>query len=319
MSAVYHDEAPMRQCTKCKEWKPLTAEYFFRCKDSRDGFHTQCKPCQRTPIPDTKRPEGHRTGPRPVTRTANGLTKICTRCAVEKPLDQFGLLKRGIYGVHSACKACRKVEGAEHYARRYGLKREILPKPAYDGKVCRTCKTEKPLDQFPPDKRASDGLDSACRQCKSNRLWVEKKEQSKARWQRWYEKNGDYERAKVRQWYREHHLQFLQYVAKRNAIKKAAQTDGRVDYSHILERDNCWCYICNNTVWPGQRIAFDHVLPLIPRKGTNRQGGPHTEANIKLTHYLCNARKGQKLLEEMTPYERRGVKKPHYKQLLFNF
>lgn len=32
-------------------------------------------------------------------------------------------------------------------------------------RVCTTCKTKKPLDEFPPDKRAKDGKQAKCRHC----------------------------------------------------------------------------------------------------------------------------------------------------------
>jgi len=34
-----------KQCTSCKNFKPMTTEYFFACSDSRDGFKAQCKEC----------------------------------------------------------------------------------------------------------------------------------------------------------------------------------------------------------------------------------------------------------------------------------
>lgn len=35
----------MKTCSKCKETKPATNEYFARCKAKRDGLHSLCKPC----------------------------------------------------------------------------------------------------------------------------------------------------------------------------------------------------------------------------------------------------------------------------------
>ena len=35
--------------------------------------------------------------------------KICTKCNIIKPLDDFHNLKNGIYGKHSNCKQCRQL------------------------------------------------------------------------------------------------------------------------------------------------------------------------------------------------------------------
>ncbi len=43
---------PLRTCTKCGEEKPLTLEYFHRCKQNAQGFMTGCKVCK---IEDIKR------------------------------------------------------------------------------------------------------------------------------------------------------------------------------------------------------------------------------------------------------------------------
>jgi hypothetical protein len=42
-----------KKCSKCKEWKPMTEEFFYKWKHSTlDEFHAQCKECQKE---DSKR------------------------------------------------------------------------------------------------------------------------------------------------------------------------------------------------------------------------------------------------------------------------
>lgn len=36
---------PMKQCTKCREWKPATAEYFYRRSARKSGLQPECKAC----------------------------------------------------------------------------------------------------------------------------------------------------------------------------------------------------------------------------------------------------------------------------------
>ena len=40
-----HEHDGMKKCTKCGEWKPATAEYFYAGKKYRDGFRSYCRGC----------------------------------------------------------------------------------------------------------------------------------------------------------------------------------------------------------------------------------------------------------------------------------
>lgn len=43
------------------------------------------------------------------------LTKICTKCKIQKDLDSFYKLKNGKYGVHSICKSCLMQKQVDYY------------------------------------------------------------------------------------------------------------------------------------------------------------------------------------------------------------
>ena|SRR5438445_2833522 len=60
------------------------------------------------------------------------------------------------------------------------------------------------------------------------------------------------------------------------------------------------CHICGGVVAPSD-VHFDHVIPL-------SRSGPHSEDNIKVAHSVCNLRKGDLFLEDMSPFQRRGMK-----------
>jgi len=51
------------------------------------------------------------------------------------------------------------------------------------------------------------------------------------------------------------------------------------------------CYYCNKEVLRKER-SLEHIVPL-SRGGTNKQ------SNLAITHHECNAKKGNKLIEEM--------------------
>ncbi len=44
-------------------------------------------------------------------------TKICTTCKTDKPISEFEKLKRGTFGVSSACKTCRKIYKHQFYLK----------------------------------------------------------------------------------------------------------------------------------------------------------------------------------------------------------
>jgi len=46
-------------------------------------------------------------------------TKICKICEKEKDCDDFHKMKKGLYGVRTTCKECRKIEKQDYVAREY--------------------------------------------------------------------------------------------------------------------------------------------------------------------------------------------------------
>lgn len=193
-------------------------------------------------------------------------------------------------------------------------------------KVCSRCKEEKSLGDFYKDARKKDGLYPHCKSC-HNKLTTdyerrryasdsEFRQRKQAANQRWAAKNPDkviayrtneefkdHRREYMRDWRDEHeeHLrvydrsykqnnrpQRAENQARRNARKRLATIEP-VDFDEILERDGLWCYLCQSEVEPDD-IHFDHVVPL-------SKGGMHTMDNIRVTHSVCNLRKGDRLLE----------------------
>lgn len=46
-------------------------------------------------------------------------TKKCKICEIEKPCDEFHKMKKGLFGVRTTCKECRKIEKQDYNAREY--------------------------------------------------------------------------------------------------------------------------------------------------------------------------------------------------------
>lgn len=80
-------------------------------------------------------------------------------------------------------------------------------------------------------------------------------------------------------------------VRARHALTSSA--DGYVRIEHIdrdvvFVRDRGICYLCGKSVDPSD-WHLDHVIPL-------SKGGDHLYENVKVTHPLCNLKKGNRLV-----------------------
>ncbi len=87
----------------------------------------------------------------------------------------------------------------------------------------------------------------------------------------------------IKAWQQANLLKARESCAKRRALKKAA-TLGTVDLAAIIERDKGICGICCKRIRKGDKLHFDHIVPL-------SQGGAHAEWNIQAAHAFCNLSK----------------------------
>lgn len=98
------------------------------------------------------------------------------------------------------------------------------------------------------------------------------------------QQNKDKYLAQQRAWRKAHPEYARQNTARYKARIKAA-TVGKVSYSILLDKWDKLCGICKELV--ETQYEFDHIQPL-------SVGGPHSQANIQITHSICNKKKGAK-------------------------
>jgi len=94
------------------------------------------------------------------------ITKVCTGCGLDKPLDEFYKLNSGKYGRAAMCKTCRKEydkNPEKVKARAKQIKEEIKVKTT--SKTCTKCKKDKPLEEYHKDKTKNDGRACRCNSC----------------------------------------------------------------------------------------------------------------------------------------------------------
>lgn len=83
-----------------------------------------------------------------------------------------------------------------------------------------------------------------------------------------------------RAWYEWHWQRGVDPDAKRPPIPRFVR-------ERVLERDGLTCQLCLGPVDPDD-VHLDHIQPW-------SKGGEHTEANLQVTHSLCNMKKGARV------------------------
>lgn len=88
---------------------------------------------------------------------------------------------------------------------------------------------------------------------------------------------------------------------RRSARKRSntPQPRASIRKHRIHVRDGWTCQLCGDPIDQAVKVphplaaTLDHVIPLA-------KGGAHSEANLQTAHFLCNSRKGDRVLEPLT-------------------
>jgi len=128
-------------------------------------------------------------------------------------------------------------------------------------KKCRQCSTNKPFKEYYALKSAPDCLNVRCKQCcKVNRsLEAVRKRDKKSK-------------ISIRQNYRARQL--------------GLEVGEGVTLAAIYRKDSGICHICTKWVQP-KHASPDHEIAL-------KNGGTHSMDNMRLSHLVCNLRKGDR-------------------------
>lgn len=185
--------------------------------------------------------------------------KTCTKCGVEKALDDFYKRSRCPDGRRPECAGCSR-----EYARAYR-----------ENNAEKTREYQRSYHQGNKERIRS-----------VQRVWVaanrERVREIHDRWvadnperdlehkRAWAEKNADHERERTR----------------RYRARLASVPTERVDYQALREEAQ-ECYLCRLPFSPEDQTHVDHVVPVA-------LGGGHLRMNLAMTHQTCNLRKAAK-------------------------
>lgn len=132
-----------KECSKCKELKPLSSQYFTKNSRDRSGFYSSCKTCVNA------KHKRHR-----VQQPTDPDLKVCTMCLETKQVTEFYTAKHLSSGRIPRCKSCTNgINIVRHQIRRQKAV-----------KACITCDIQLPLIHFthPSGKTAYKN----CSQCR---------------------------------------------------------------------------------------------------------------------------------------------------------
>lgn len=313
-----------KQCTKCKEWKPLSFEYYQHASSSTNGFSGYCKLCisvkQKTPEVAAYRKK-IRSQPHVKEKMSRyekekrALPKYKDRDRSgerEYESQQRGLLtdrivKRGIY-IASKGKitydqmtpemiVVKRVAILEHRANKEsGLTKNKLN--TKKGPFCCKC------DVCGIDFISKQSKGNKCsKECATKKMLERLRDKYKEEWTppppfecQWCGKMHQPE-------YRDTRTKYCSSTCEARAgrgghhggssIRRlVAESRGeRFQRVKIFERDQWICQICHKEVeldlkYPHiMSASIDHIIPIVC-------GGLHTRDNVQLAHLSCNINKG---------------------------
>lgn len=110
----YNRGMDVRQCSICKESKPLTSEYFHKQSANKSGFGHYCKPCQSQYIKNRRDSKGQTVFDR-LNHTKTH--RVCRSCGKETPNKEMKNKRHW----HSYCKSCRSEYTRRRNISQYGI------------------------------------------------------------------------------------------------------------------------------------------------------------------------------------------------------
>lgn len=223
-------------------------------------------------------------------------TRVCSKCSVEKPIDDYYKVATGRGGRASECKPCYKQrvtaykeansqkykdywkareQNPEYRAQRE--KRRQGPIQTEGTQVCRTCAVEKPITDFYIHRQKKNKRFSNCKPCQTEyRRKYRKTPSGRENTKKWNDCR-DYSR-------------MADFVRNRRARLKGAPGRGvtQEDWQEVLERFGARCYYCGAE---DKELTRDHVEPL-------QRGGAHEPENLLPACVSCNSSKRTRFLLE---------------------
>lgn len=251
----------VRVCSKCRESKPATREFFSPALQKASGLHSQCKSCKALAARQRKA-----FGP-PPPLVSVGLPdgyQVCTHCITLLPMERFPKNRQVRDGRSAHCKGCQTKKQMAAYI-------PAPPKAPSGMKKCARCETvlQAEPSNFGRNRWAGDGFNALCKTCY---------------------------RAKSKGWAKANKEKVYHY-AKRYRVRKRGAI-GRHSLAEVhqqLHGQGSKCYWCKKPLKLSGKGKYhvDHIIPLV-------KGGADGIGNIACSCPECNSSKSGRMPSEWT-------------------
>lgn len=202
------------------------------------------------------------------------LTKVCSKCKMEQPLDNFSKDKNNKDGLQRWCRNCNKIVWKKRYAKNKANSAALTGTEPLE-KVCRNCKFLLPKEDFSKDSGSLDGLQDLCKSC------------AKVTWKEWSKtRDPGVVKENRREYSKERYDTDLQFKL-RTRLRGRLYDSIKAEYKSGSAVDDLGCSIPELIVYleskfqPGMtwenwgtgkgKWNIDHIMPLAAFDLTNRQ------------------------------------------------
>lgn len=190
----------------------------------------------------------------------------CSKCGEEKSWSKFQLYKDKPSG---QCREC-KTAAMKEKRKSDGVAVKKLSRIEDGKKLCLTCDTMKPLDEFSPAKRGLGGVAAYCKQCHADRYRSADKAKKATR---------KYRTANRERYLSQHRVRMYEYRTRKKVTDDGTVTDEFLKALYAMEH----CHYCLQYTEPEQRTA-DHKIALA-------SDGKHSADNLVMACFSCNSSK----------------------------
>ena len=197
--------------------------------------------------------------------------KTCSGCGMSKTLDLFHKHLKGLFGLRSKCKECRKTGGQQYYQKN---RERCL--------VVRRNWKDKNRD----------------RRLEYNREYHQSNKEKRAEYaQKYHLATKDRRNPYIQEWKNNHPGCRTVYENKRKTCKSGAGGSFSLqDVNNMFVAQNGQCVLCKDLLvkvsghrGKTQRFHIDHIIPIC-------KGGTSGTENLQLLCPKCNRQKGRKIL-----------------------
>ena len=241
--------------------------------------------------------------------------KTCSKCEEKKELEAFAVAKKNRDGRQNHCKECNRryregnKERIRSYQQRYRednsdersrYQREYYQKNRDSLMEYQVGYRDQNREKLIEQRRAYRERNPDKVRESHRRSRTKHADRIRLRKKKYHEENRESVNARTRRYCRENLEVFAAKNQRRRARKRGLPNEN-FHPSEIFERDGWVCYLCKDAV-PRFVITgnhpdgptLDHVVP-ISYDGPDNPG--HVRSNVRLTHRVCNLKKGTTILD----------------------